>query len=268
MPRPDHLIFLHVQKTAGTTLNNVIDRHYRRSEILTFYNVPMALKFKALPQETRNRYKVLKGHQPFGFHSLFSTGTTEYITLLREPVDRVISHYYHLGSDETHPFHAEYHREKYSMIQLLESGKIPNLNNCMVRLYSGEYDRAYDACDETMLEKALKNLESMALVGLQHEFDVFLWQVALRYHWSFPYYSKRRVSKTRIHTQTLDAPTRACIAHYNKLDIELYRIMKPRIEALQAGLGDAFYRKLEQFKRRNAVAGKFLNVYYNLRRAQ
>jgi hypothetical protein len=236
--------------------------------MLTFYNVPMALKFIQLPEEKRNYYKILKGHQPYGFHNLFSTGKTEYITLLREPVDRVISHFYHLGSDEKHPFHAEFHREKYSMIQLLESGKILNLNNCMVRLYSGEYDRMYDTCDEGMLEKALTNLESMALVGLQHEFDVFLLQAALRYNWVFPYYSKRRVSKTRIQTQTLDSATRACIAHYNKLDIELYRIMKPRIEAMQAGLGDAFYQRLERFQRRNAVAGKFLNVYYNLRRAK
>lgn len=236
--------------------------------MLTFYNVPMALKFTQLPQEKRNQYKVLKGHQPFGLHAFFSKGTTEYITLLREPVDRVISHYYHFGSDEEHPFHTEFHREKYSMIQLLESGKIPNLNNCMVRLYSGEYDRAYDACDEGMLEKALKNLESMALVGLQHEFDIFLLQAALRYHWSFPYYSKRRVSKTRIQTQTLDAATRQCITHYNKLDIALYRIMKPRIEAMQAGLGNEFYQQLERFKRRNAVAGKFLNIYNNLSRAK
>jgi hypothetical protein len=268
MPRPDHLIFLHVQKTAGTTLHNVISRHYRRSEMITFYNVPMALKFTQLPPEKRNQYKVLKGHQPYGFHTQFSTGETEYITLLREPVDRVVSHFYHLGSDEKHPFHSEFHREKYSIIQLLESGKILNLNNCMVRLYSGEYNRAYDACDEAMLEKALQNLESMALVGLQHEFDVFLLQAALRYNWSFPYYSKRRVSKSRVSTHTLDKPTQASIEHYNKLDIELYRIMKPRIEAFQAGLGDAFYSKLDQFKRRNAVAGKFLNVYYNLRRAQ
>ncbi|MCU0433523.1 MAG: sulfotransferase family protein [Bacteroidia bacterium] len=266
MPHPDHLIFLHIQKTAGTTLYEIISRQYPQTKTKLFYNPPMALKFGELTPAQRNTYALLTGHQPYGMHQFFTRGTTEYITLLREPVDRTVSHFYHLGSDKTHPFNEEYHREKYSIIRLLESGKILNLNNCMVRLLSGEYDRAYDACDEAMLEKAVQHLDTMALVGLHNQFDIFLLRAAERYHWNAPYYSKRRVSTTRIGTHELDARSRECIEHYNKLDIALYRMMKPRIEAIQKELGDEFYARLSRFQRRNAVVSKFLNVYHSLRR--
>lgn len=222
----------------------------------------MALKFLELPVEDRNKIKVLKGHLPYGMHECFSSGSTEYITLLREPIDRVISHYYHLKWDKKHPFNEEINREKYTIKQVLESGKILNMNNCMVRLLSGNYKCAYDECSDEMLDQALTHLDSMALVGLNNQFDIFLLRAAERYNWKMPYYSKRRVSKLRIRTEEIDAETLAAIQHYNKLDLELYRIMQPKIDALQKALPESFYKQLATFKRRNAWAGKLLDVYH------
>jgi Sulfotransferase family len=260
MSAPDHLIFLHIQKTAGSTLHDIISRYYQKSELKTFYNPPMALEFCALPDAERNKIKVLKGHQPYGMHQCFSSGTSEYISILREPVDRVISHYYHLKSDKTHPFHAEINRENYSIKQLLESGKILNMNNCMVRLLSGNYNCTYDACTAEMLQQALSHLDTMALVGLHHQFDIFLLRAAARYGWKNPYYRKRRVSGTRIGVHELDAGTRSVIEQYNQLDIALYHAMQPKIEAAQQALPELFYKQLDKFSQQNVWAGKLPGI--------
>ncbi len=264
MARPDHLIFLHIQKTAGSTLHDIIRRYYKKGEVKTFYNPPMALKFCELPVEERNKIKVLKGHQPYGMHECFSSGLSEYISILREPVDRVISHYYHLKSDKEHPFNEEINREQYTIKQVLESGKILNMNNCMVRLLSGNYNCAYNECTDEMLNQAITHLDSMSLVGLHNQFDIFLLQAAERYGWKNPYYRRQRVSTTRIGVHEIDADTRALIEHYNKLDIELFRIMKPKIETAQEALPDVFYKRLEKFRRQNVWAGKLPDVCFKL----
>lgn len=236
-------------------MHDILSRHYSKSATFTCINPPMAVKFTQLPVEKRNAIKLLKGHQPFGMDHYFETGTTEYFTLLREPVDRVVSHYYHLRTDSKHPFHAEFHEKNYTLVQLLESGKILNMNNCMVRLLSGNYNCAYDTCTTAMLDQALANLRLMPVVGLQTQFDFFLLRLGERYGFNQLYYRRKRVSKARVPVSALDAETEACIRHYNQLDLALYAIMKPEIEQVQAALLPDFQARLERFQR--------LNLRYN-----
>ena len=108
---PGTTIFLHIPKAAGSTLTTIIQRQYRPEEMIKSYEL---IRFAAAThgnlsslESARFRYsyvktmapeklaqvKVLMGHEGFGFHNLFSAPTT-YITMLREPVERVISHYY------------------------------------------------------------------------------------------------------------------------------------------------------------------------------
>jgi hypothetical protein len=255
MRRPEHLIFLHIPKTAGTTLHDIIHRQFRPEEMFSLYNIRKSAKFTSLPEEQRNAVKMLKGHLPYGIHSAFTKGETEYFTILREPVDRVISNYFHCTVEKMHPFYTEFHEKKYTIKQLVESGRIPNMNNCMVRFFSGEFDRAYDQCDEAMLEKALQHLDGFALVGLNESFDIFLLRLMERYRFRNPYYRRRRVSSTRMAVKDLDKETAETIRYYNRLDIELYRIMKEKVEQEQRALGDAFLKKVERFRSMN----RFLN---------
>jgi hypothetical protein len=55
-------------------------------------------------------YEMLQGHfTQFGVHQ-FSTRPMKYITILRDPVDRIISYYYHIIRSARHPQHEEIKR--------------------------------------------------------------------------------------------------------------------------------------------------------------
>ncbi len=89
------LIFLHIPKTAGTTLNRIIDWQYDPRVIFTVdpHRIrPTINHFYALPEERRRRLQVVRGHPPYGVHELLPQGAI-YTTSLRDPVARLVSSY-------------------------------------------------------------------------------------------------------------------------------------------------------------------------------
>ncbi len=96
-------IFLHVMKCAGTTLREHILKNLRDDEILLVYrNEPPYLSkkgeiekyIKSITKKQREKIKVLFGHRIYyNLDKLFPNRKIRYITFLRNPVDRSISHY-------------------------------------------------------------------------------------------------------------------------------------------------------------------------------
>ena len=99
------LIFLHIPKAAGTTLNRIFRRRYRKSDIYMFDGSYEKLDtFKKLPPERRRQIRLLCGHMPFGMHK-YLLRLADYITILRDPVDRIVSHYFYVRRKTTHYLH-------------------------------------------------------------------------------------------------------------------------------------------------------------------
>lgn len=255
-----HLLFLHIQKTAGSTLHNIIGRQYKPSETMNLYNmVRDADKVKKLPPAEREKLRLVKGHFLFGVHEQFSE-PCEYITILRDPVERTISHFYHAAEDPGNWYHKEITSNGYTLKDALEKGFLPNLENNMVRMLSGNNRIPFGTCTEEMLQTARKNLaEHFSIVGIQNRFDEFVLQSAARFHWNrFLYYRKKRVGKTRPKQQQLDPEVLEAVKACNQLDQRLFDewsvIVQQRIEAE----GPEFARKVQQFKKRNRQINQFL----------
>ncbi len=90
------LIFLHIPKTAGTTLNRIIEWQYNPLSIFTMdpYRIRATPeRLKQLPEARRRRLRMVRGHFYYGVHEYLPQGST-YITMLREPVARFLSSYY------------------------------------------------------------------------------------------------------------------------------------------------------------------------------
>ena len=91
--RPHSYVFLHIPKTGGITLYHVLNRQFDRSQVFTIRGLIDRREFEELSEISRERLQLVRGHMEFGIHS-WLTEPVSYFTILREPVNRVISHYY------------------------------------------------------------------------------------------------------------------------------------------------------------------------------
>src|SRR5215211_4471350 len=88
------VIFIHNPKTGGRTLRRITDRQYEPNDIIVVpgehYHPSTVEQYLAVPGKDHPR--LIRGHIPFGIHGLIPVEFA-YITLLREPVNRVLSQY-------------------------------------------------------------------------------------------------------------------------------------------------------------------------------
>ncbi|WP_199245677.1 sulfotransferase family 2 domain-containing protein [[Phormidium] sp. ETS-05] len=195
------LIFVHIPKAAGTTLHQIIERQYPKHLTFTLdgTNPEAAIEeFKQLPEAQRMKIKVLKGHMPFGLHE-FLSGPCTYITMLRDPVERVISHYYYVLRQPNHYLHQKITSQNMTLLDYVNSGISTELNNGQAILLSGIDKRSGNLLDRSdeILEKSLQNLEQMAVVGLLEKFDESLILLQKTFGWNNIFYVKEKVTKNK-----------------------------------------------------------------------
>lgn len=245
------LIFLHVPKTAGITLHRIIEKQYRPDEMFTVLKEVESIdQFRVLPEDQRAKVRVLKGHFFFGVHELLPRPST-YFTVLRDPIDRVISHYYYvLLRDTDSKLHRTVSEKNLSLEQFLESGVLPSADNGLTRYLSGVGDSApYGKCPQSALELAKSNLENhFSVVGLTDRFDETLILLKRAFGWKFAFYKNKNITSDRPPKEKLSASTLALIERYNELDRELYRFGKQRFEETLAQQGASFAMELHRLK--------------------
>jgi hypothetical protein len=232
-----NLLFLHIPKAAGTTLHSILEAHYAPSSFRTISDPDqMAKEFAQLPIEQREPIRLLKGHMAFGLHESL-VGSSTYITLLRDPVDRIISHYYYVKRVPSHYLHQRVMERSMSLREYASSKLTDELDNGQVRLLAGvDSDRSVPigACDTALLNVAKQNIEThFSLVGLSERFDESLALMAILLGWDWtPSYTNLNVSTNRPEKGRIDASTRKRIEQANPLDCEIYAWAKQRFETL------------------------------------
>src|SRR5262245_54192798 len=85
----DKLYFLHVYKTAGTTLSHLLERRFRPEEVCPAHQLDELAK---MPTAAARRYRLYWGHLGFKLADLVP-GEMIYVTMLRNPVEHVVSMY-------------------------------------------------------------------------------------------------------------------------------------------------------------------------------
>jgi hypothetical protein len=259
------LLFLHIVKTAGVTMTSILRRQYPNERIYRVYDDPWIVavnRFAEMPEDERAHYRAIMGHMHLGMHKLVP-GPSTYVTLLREPVDRVISAYYFVRERSSHPEHEKILRSGLDFAGVLESGFLPILANSMTQVLctTDIPNIPYGGCTPEMLEGAKRNLERrFAVVGLTERFDETLMLLKERFGWSNLFYVRRNLTRSRPQREELSADVLDLIREYNQLDIELYAFAKARFEEQLAGLGARFERKVRAFRRANAAVSHYRRI--------
>lgn len=246
------VIFLHVPKTGGSTLGRLIRGQFDKSVMYRIDSPPYEEKISSLrelPVSDKQHIELLLGHMPFGLHSALPQPST-YITMLRNPIDRVLSFYYFVLEDKKHPLHAIVSSPKVGLEALLESNITVEAENGQTRILCGMegvewHGQRNTLCPSQALTAAKQNLtSSFDMVGLTERFDEALILLKIMFGWDLPLnYKKVNVTRKRLGLQDISKKHIRLIEKYNEYDIELYEHAKKLFEEQARAAGSIFARK-------------------------
>lgn len=240
------LIHLHIPKTAGVTLRQIVDRQYPPNAILTLQTPETEHwpELHALRIDQEQTVSLIRGHFSYGIHTLLQR-PVRYFTLLRDPVERIISLYYYGLEGRSKWIHERIRQDNMTLADFA-AGDFPQTNNHQTRLISGDPEGGPES-----LSRAMENLEChFDVVGVSERFDETLLLLRKLLGWKNVHYYRRNVTRNRPDRSAVDNSVIRNIEQRNELDLQLYAFARSLLEGalVREGITD---QMLRQFRRTN-----------------
>jgi hypothetical protein len=265
------LVFVHIPKTAGGTVTSMLTAAYSRQAVRdagNYARAPEKIERK-IRSTLRRGGRVAAGHTPYGAVREHLPPDTRYMTFLREPVDRVLSHYYrHLHRKRPKVQRSparEQHRletpgkvrpdrkpKADSIEEAIVGMRMPQLNNLATRFLCGRPSVLGDL-PASALDDAKANLGEFAFVGIQERFEESLVLLQRMLGLGSIPYRDRHVSSNRPAVDEIPDQERALIEEHNQLDAELYSFGLGLFEDAVAAAGEGFAAEVAKLRARDAA---------------
>jgi hypothetical protein len=233
----NRLIFLHIYKTGGLSLRNLILRSCRGQkhldtglgEVTTLQWKDYLKKLRELPPDKLADYRLFMGHMPMGLHEVLPEGA-RYVAFLRDPVSRMISY-----------FRMQHRRGLIPAFSTIDPSRqdwnlpdpllLRTLDNGQTRILAGaDLDLPFGGCTENHLRAAQANLDRhFDLVGLTEDFPLSLALLRRLYGWKWHFYIPRNVAPSPEAESRLPSEVIQEMRQLNRFDIELYHYAKQRM---------------------------------------
>lgn len=249
-------IFMHIEHTGGSTLNQIIERQYAAHERYEVYHLgqDVVAKFMALPEAERRRFRLIYGHLFYGIHR-HVPGPSRYLTVMRHPVDRIIASYTFLMRKSNTRRHDTYRTGLVSWSDHLAERR--DQIRQISRIVGGDDEllqrRRMQVLPENALETAIAHLENdFAMVGLQDRYDESLLMMRHVLNWQKPVaYIRKNVTSRRITLADLPPDDRALIEKAAEIELPLYEYAVKRFETQIAAYPGDLERDLAMLREDN-----------------
>jgi sulfotransferase famil protein len=260
--------FVHIPKTAGGAVTTMFANAYSRKgtyNTANYISSPEKTVAKVTKRpggwerSQRKGVRVAIGHTPYG---VFREGNlppdTRYITFLREPVDRVLSHYYrHVHLPETSGAEPRGQRKRArSLEEALVEMRLPQLRNICTRFLCSH--PTLGELPPSAVDEAKENLRTFAFVGIQERFEESIVLLQRTLGIGVVPYLNRHVSAagSRPSVDEISDAERALIEECNQLDAELYAFGLELLEEALAATDDDFTADVERLRGAAEAAGR------------
>lgn len=182
-------IFVHIQKTAGTSIIDLIRQHYQQQHVIShgdYLEVVDHVRFKSdswIDEQLISNFRnipFLSGHFGYDFAKLFMHERYSF-TFLRDPVERVLSFYYFCRNQDPDEYEIYRFCQQSSLDEFLKKG----LEQSEVNAYIWNNQVWQLACGfgnpgncglssfgpEELLDRSIKHLDHFSHIGFTETFE-------------------------------------------------------------------------------------------------
>ena len=205
--------FMHIPKTAGTSVTECLIRMYGGRKV----NFPLVgiietdiKRYEALTAKEKNKILLATGHAP-RWTDIPAIDSLSIITFLREPVARVQSFCQHVKEGKSPYLLNSFPPASFNLDEFIASGnyELSNLQVKMLSGFSGEINRENYA---PHLAYAIQELrDSIVFFGLVERYDESLMLMKLTFNWPWPTY------------RTLNQADKSCLIPFTDEQVEKIR---------------------------------------------
>jgi Sulfotransferase family len=239
----EQLCFIHIPKTAGTTLTSLLNSKFHQSKICP---AEVWSELVEIPADRLHQYQLFRGHFFYDINDLIPRKPV-YITILRQPIERVISGYEFMRRNPPTRTEAltNHHKAKtMSLKEYVSDMENPSMSNSQTRHLSLS---RYKDDPEQWLSIAKQHLSEFAYFGLVERFQDSMALLTYTFGWNpLEQIPNLMVGTRKLKQDQLEPEVLATIAQRNALDIELYQYAQELFErrynemlaTLQARYGD------------------------------
>jgi len=223
-------VFIHIPKTGGTTLVDIMahqiyfNKFQRLNPTRTTHPKDFLNKVEDLLEDvivSKHKIQVVGGHFGYQAHPKLNN-PNKYFTILRDPVERVISEYFFMKYKGMY-YQDLIESQQLSLKDYVLHPEIFYLNNFQTRLISGEKLQKGEEVTEDIFQIAVKNLKKFEVFGLTEEMTSTLALFYLTLDWErLPYYIMSNSNDHKPKRESISTEEIKAIEQREKYDLLLY----------------------------------------------
>lgn len=258
--RDKAVIFVHIPKAAGATLAMAIRKQYKNSLIYSIDGLfPQwsVDNFVRLSMKRRQKIRYIEGHIGFGLHKYLPQGAV-YVSMVRDPVKRLISGYNYILETPKSPFHAKMVKEKMTFEDYVQWQISENSNNGQTRFIAGMVPldsvmAPFPPLPKEALDVAMHNIEEhFRVCGLTERFDESLLLMKEIFGWKNVFYRRKNITKNKKQSEVLSKSMLLRLKESESLDFDLFNYVQKRLVDM-INRYSITKEKVDSFRQKNTI---------------